>query len=417
MSREGRTPTPSLRDTPALRPRVLYVTYWGALEPLGQSLVVPALEEMAGRGAAFSLVTFEKPNDQGSEGLVHETSERLRDRGIPWVPLRYHKKPRLPATLFDTLNGWRAGVSRGRRWRAQLVHARTFVGGLIGRAIATTLRIPFLYHNEGFYPDEMVDGGFWAADSPMHRVTRGLERRLYESADGLIVLSSPAARRVEDLPSVRQRRTPVIVVPSCVDLQRFVPAPAPPRASPLRLVHSGGVGGRYQLDRVGRFVALLAERTPVRLAVLTREPRAVVAGMLAAGGLPERLWESSFVPHTEMPARLASEEVGLHFLVRGMSELGGSPTKIGEYWACGLPVITTPGAGDTDELIDRHRCGVIVPEHTDAAYRRAAADLQELLADPDLRGRCRAAAEAHYALGPACERQVRLYRDLCVPLP
>jgi glycosyltransferase involved in cell wall biosynthesis len=402
----------STHDTHGAAPRVLYMTYWGALEPLGQSLVVPALEQMAALGVTLSLVSFEKPLDWRLGNLLHPTSDRLRSRGIPWVPLRYHKKPRIPATLFDVVNGWQTGVLLGRREKAQVVHGRTFVGGLIGLAVATTLGIPFLYHNEGFYPDEMVDGGFWAEGSPMHRLTRRLERKMYGDADGLIVLSSRAARYVEGIPSVQQRGTPVIVVPSCVDLQRFVTSTRSRNARPLRLVYSGAVGGRYELDRIGRFVAVLAERTPVRLSVLTREPRAVVAGMLAAGGLPEALWESSFVPHPNMPARLASEDAGLVFLTRGMSESGCSPTKMGEYWACGLPVITTPGISDTDEIIARLRCGVIVPEHTDAAYRRAGAELHDLLADANLRARCRTAAETHYALEPACDRQVRLYREL-----
>jgi glycosyltransferase involved in cell wall biosynthesis len=97
--------------------------------------------------------------------------------------------------------------------------------------------------------------------------------------------------------------------------------------------------------------------------------------------------------------------------------MGASPTKIGEYWACGLPVVTTPGVGDTDDLIERFRCGVIVAENTDAAYRRAGNLLRELLSDPNLRARCRAAAEAHYALEPACERQMRLYHDLSMRRP
>jgi hypothetical protein len=253
---------PSLRDIQGPHPRVLYLTYWGALEPLGQSLMVPALERMSALGADLSLLSFEKPADLRLEGLLSSTAERVRSLGIPWVALRYHKKPRIPATLFDLVNGWRAGASLGRRQNVQLVHGRTFVGGLIGRAVATALRIPFVYHNEGFYPDEMVEGGYWAEDSTMHRIATDLERRLYGSADGLVVLSSGAARRVEDLPSVRRRGTPVIVVPSCVDLRRFVLGSSPPSGGLLRLVYSGGVGGRYELDRIGRFVAILATQTP-----------------------------------------------------------------------------------------------------------------------------------------------------------
>jgi glycosyltransferase involved in cell wall biosynthesis len=394
-------------------PRVLYIAYWGATEPLGQSLILPALEKMVALGSSITLLTFEKPADPGAAELTLATSQRLREHGVPWTPLRYHKRPRLPATLFDAWNGWRAGVALVRRHGAQVVHGRTFIGGLIGRAVATMARVPFVYHNEGFYPDEMVDGGFWRRGSAMHRAAKALEARLYASADGLVVLSARAARHVEGLPSVRSRGTPVVVVPSCVDLERFVPGPRlRDPEQPVRLVYSGAVGGRYELHRIGRFLAVLARQTPVRLQVLTRESPDLVAGMLRAGGLGEGLWRTDFVPHPEMPDALGRHDAGLFFLARGSSEMGCSPTKIGEYWACGLPVVTTPGASDTDELIARFRCGVIVSEHTEAGYRRAGDELRVLLADPALSSRCRAAAEAHYALEPACDRQVQLYREL-----
>jgi glycosyltransferase involved in cell wall biosynthesis len=113
-----------------------------------------------------------------------------------------------------------------------------------------------------------------------------------------------------------------------------------------------------------------------------------------------------------MPAELRRHDVGLFFLARGTSEHGCSPTKIGEYWACGLPVVTTPNVSDTDEIILRERVGVVVRDHSEPEYRRAIAELRALLADPDLSRRCRAAAEKHYALRPAVERQLALYRDL-----
>ena len=78
----------------------------------------------------------------------------------------------------------------------------------------------------------------------------------------------------------------------------------------------------------------------------------------------------------------------------------------------GLPVVTTPNVSDTDEIIRRERVGVIVKGHTDGDYRRAARQLRSLLADGDLAIRCRRAAETHYALPPACERQFQLYKEL-----
>ncbi|HXF39137.1 MAG TPA: glycosyltransferase, partial [Blastocatellia bacterium] len=86
--------------------------------------------------------------------------------------------------------------------------------------------------------------------------------------------------------------------------------------------------------------------------------------------------------------------------------------KIGEYWAMGLPVVTTPNVSDTDEIIRRERVGVVVRENSDDAYRSAARELKALLEDEELAARCRRAAEDHYSLDRACDRQFDLYRDL-----
>ena len=48
--------------------RVLYLVYWGALEPLGQSLVVPAVLRFADHGLDISLITFEKSEDLDRAG-------------------------------------------------------------------------------------------------------------------------------------------------------------------------------------------------------------------------------------------------------------------------------------------------------------------------------------------------------------
>jgi glycosyltransferase involved in cell wall biosynthesis len=394
------------------RPRVLYIAYWGATEPLGQSLIVPAVAKMAERGADISLITFEKLSDWRRETLVAETAARLHSSGVDWSPSRYHKTPRIPATSFDVLRGWWKGVRIGLRSRVQLVHGRTFVGGLIGRAVASTLRVPFLYHNEGFYPDEMVDGGFWREGSAIHRFARALERRQYASADGLIVLSHRAADRLRATPELVRNPRPIVVVPSCVDLARFQPPPARrPGGGPLRIVYTGAVGGRYELDRAGAFVARLSRYRDVQLTVLTRESRETVVGLLGAGGLPASVWDLDTVAHRDMPMRLGTHDAGLFFLKAGSSALGCSPTKIGEYWACGLPVVTSPGVSDTDALIDRFRCGVVVADQTLEALDAASQALLGLLDDPETPTRCRAAAESHYSLDLACDRQLDLYRQ------
>jgi glycosyltransferase involved in cell wall biosynthesis len=397
------------------RPRVLYIVYWGAAEPLGQSLVIPAIRRLAALGTDLTLITFEKPADLADTIQVSKIRADLNESGATWIPLRYHKRPKVPATFYDVVQGVSRGIRSGLVQKPHVIHARTFVGGLMGLALAPLLGAKLIYHNEGFYPDEQVDGGVWKVNSAPHRIAKYLESRMYSTANGVITMSHRGRDVIEAMPAVRRRETPVIVVPSCVDLSHFKRKESKPRDrnGALRFVYVGSVGGRYILDQAGRFVTA-AEREigPVHLRVLTRHEPDLIASKLRQGGVSDDSWSVEAVPYQAMPSKLADQDAGLFFLSQGLSEHGCSPTKIGEYWAMGLPVVTTPNVSDNDEIIRRERVGIVVAENSDDAFRRAARELKTLLEDKELPARCRRAAEANYALGPACERQVDLYRRL-----
>jgi glycosyltransferase involved in cell wall biosynthesis len=301
------------------------------------------------------------------------------------------------------------GVVRGLPIRADVVHARTFIGGLTGLPLSRLRRAKLIYHNEGFYPDEQVDAGFWAPGSRAHRVAKRLEERLYGSADAVFSLSRTGKELIESLDAVRRKRTPVAVVPSTVDLAHFIPDERiPSDDGSLRLVYMGSVGGRYLVDRIARFAAV----ADARLEVLTPAPAEDVRSELSSSGLADGSWSARFVPYGQLPAELGRYNAGFCFHTHTLSAAGGSSTKVGQYWAMGLPVIATAGLGDVDGIIAQERVGVVVAEHSDEAYRAALEELRVLLGDPELRDRCRAAAERHYGLDEACRRQFAIYEQL-----
>lgn len=399
--------------------RVLYLVYWGAAEPLGQSLVLPSVVRLAARGIRIALITFEKPRDLADALEMERISGFLHDAGIAWFPLRYHKYPKWPATLFDLLQGIARGVSVAFRHRQGIVHARTFVGGVIGMLLAPLIGARFVYHAEGFYPDEQVDGGIWRRGSLPHRLAGALERLLYSRADGVITLTQRARAVVERMPAVRGKATPITIVPSCVDLDLFRWPPIDRRVASvqpeteLRLVYVGSIGGRYLFDRVGEFAVAARKRVGrMHLRILTPTDPGRIAAILESNGLPADSWSIARVPHAEMPRELSRQDAGLFLFTQGLSEHGCSPTKIGEYWAAGLPVVTTPNVSDAEDIIRRERVGVIVEDFSPSGYAQAIEALLELLKEPGVRERCRRAAEDHYALEPACQRQYDLYSTL-----
>lgn len=394
-------------------PRVLYISYWGVLEQLGQSLVIPAVKKLAQMGTDLTLVTFEKSADMARTDEMERVREILEKEKIDWLPLQYHKNPKFPATTFDIAHGIVRGLQKRLTKEFDIVHARTYIGGLVGLILAPLIHAKFVYHNEGFYPDEQVDSGIWTKDSYTHRIAKSLENLMYSRSDGIIALSHRAKKIIEDMPDVSAKKTPVVFVPSCVDLERFHLPEKKPEFSDgeIKLVYIGSVGGRYILDKIGSFVAAVRKFNPnVSLQIYSKTDANLITQMLDESGLAREAWRLEAISYSEMPFRLSEHKAGLFFLTEGISEHGCSPTKIGEYWAVGLPIVTTPNVSDIDEIIRDMRVGVIIKEHTENSYLKAYQELQQLILDPELTKSCRLAAENYYALNPACERQYKLYK-------
>jgi|JI10StandDraft_1071094.scaffolds.fasta_scaffold20423_2 glycosyltransferase involved in cell wall biosynthesis len=397
--------------TPA---RVLYLAYWGALEPLGQSLVVPAVLRFAELGVEISLITFEKSEDLERTEVVRDLAERLSARGVRWHPLRYHKRPKWPATLFDALVAIVLSLRLRLSGRFDVVHARTFVAGPIGWFIARLLGARFVYHNEGFYPDEQVDAGVWALGSRVYQFAYGLETALYRHADGVVALSHAS------LPLIKQRRgngAGLAVSPSVIDVDLFrARGAAPPddAKAPLRFCYLGSLGGRYRVDDLMRFVAGVRERRATHLLVISRSEEALIHRAASEAGLGSDAYTVRSVARSEVPTLLASRQVGLHFLPKTVGTIGGSPTKIGEYWACGLPVVISAGMGDVDDIVRREGIGVVLNGEREPSTegRACLEELGAILADPDLAARCRAAAARHYGLEVGVAAQLKLYDHL-----
>src|SRR5262249_18772830 len=115
----------------------------------------------------------------------------------------------------------------------------------------------------------------------------------------------------------------------------------------------------------------------------------------------------------EMPAHLSSADLGVHLIRPGFSMVANSPTKFGEYLACGLPIMTNRGIGDCDELITDERVGVVIERLDPEGYREAWNTMERLLQDTECRARCRAVAERRFSLRKVGrEGYLRVYRGL-----
>jgi glycosyltransferase involved in cell wall biosynthesis len=113
----------------------------------------------------------------------------------------------------------------------------------------------------------------------------------------------------------------------------------------------------------------------------------------------------------EVPSYLSAADAGLAFIKSCVSKMASSPTKNGEYLACGLPLIINAGVGDSDALIDQWQAGVLIRDFTEEEYVAAGSNVEAMVAASDVRDRTRRVAEQVFHLEKvAGERYASLYQ-------
>jgi Glycosyl transferase 4-like domain len=108
--------------------RTLYICYFGLREPLVQTQVLPYLRQLARAGLEVNLLTFEPElKESWPRAEADEWRARLQTDGIRWLSLAYHKRPSVPATVYDILAGARLAARLVRREGVEVLHARSHV--------------------------------------------------------------------------------------------------------------------------------------------------------------------------------------------------------------------------------------------------------------------------------------------------
>lgn len=202
---------------------------------------------------------------------------------------------------------------------------------------------------------------------PTAWAVRRLERRAEDRVSLLLA---------EDAYQERFRK-PHPVVPNTTRVPEVPAAPDEPRV--VYVGHLTRARGAFELVELGR---LLHERTDGRLGVELVGHADAETTQLLSGDHPGVHWHG-FLPHDAAMARVDGALAGLSLLHDEPNYRVSRPTKVVEYLAHGVPVVTTP-LPLAEQLVTDVGAGLVVPF---ASPRRAADAVLELDADPLTRRR------------------------------
>lgn len=405
---------------------VLYLSYDGMCDPLGQSQVLPYLTGLAARGHRIRLVSFEKAGRSESERQV--VREVCAAAGIEWHPLRYHKQPPILSSMFDLAIMRRAAERLHRQHRFDWVHCRSYLPAMAGMAMKRRHGLRFLFDMRGFWADERVDGGLWNLRNPMFGAVfdyfKRRESEMLRAADHIVSLTDQARRILLDRPDRAVDGPPITVIPCCVDFDHFTPAGEPRRAAarealgiaPGRRVaaYLGSVGTWYMLDEMLDCFRVQLEREPDALFLLiTRDDPQPIERAAAMRSIPDQALMIRSASRSQVPEFTAAADYGLFFVRPTFSKAASCPTKLGELLALEIPVLTNGGVGDVAEIVEETGAGVLVQRFDEEAYRNALHRLERLGIGRD---EWRSRAREWFDLDAGVARYDAIYREAAADL-
>lgn len=394
--------------------QVLYISYDGLTDPIGQSQVLAYIVGLCKQGHSFTILSAEKSKVFESE---KETVEKICiENNIRWVPIFYTKKPPIFSTLWDVFKMNKQARKLQKQFRFDIVHCRSYISSLIGLKMKRHFRLKFIFDMRGFWADERVDGRLWNLRRPhynlVYKYFKKKENQFLSEADAVVALTHEAKNIMVNQWHVKK---PIHVIPCAVDTDLFAPAQKPTRSNEqtITLGYLGSIGTWYMLGEMLDFFKVFLQRFPrTRLKFITKESPQTVLLEARKKGISEDCIIVKAASRNQVPAELADVDLGLFFIRPLFSKKSSSPIKQGEFMAMGIPVFTNSGIGDTDEIIKKYNSGILISDFSVESYTLAVEKAEKLmLISKDI---IRAGAIEYFSLENGINSYSKLYHELTV---
>jgi glycosyltransferase involved in cell wall biosynthesis len=364
---------------------ILYMSYDGMTDPLGQSQVIPYLEGLAKNGYRFTLISFEKP--ERFNAFKTTIALRLKESEIEWVPLIYTRNPPVLSTLWDLFRLKKKAYALLKKKQFKVVHCRSYITALIGLQLKRQKQVKFVFDMRGFYADERLDGAIWSLGNHIYRMVYNFfkrkEKEFLSNADYTISLTQKAKGIIHTWKEVKNQPVLIEVIPCCADLELFSKKNIDEQllatmrkeyglnANQFVLSYLGSIGTWYLLDEMlDFFKCLLDKRADAKFFFITTEEPAAIKLKARQRNIPDNAIIIRSATHKQIPALLALSDWSIFFIKPVFSKSASSPTKQGEIMGMGIPHVCNAGVGDVDSIVDE-KSGVLIRSFNAQEYNKA----------------------------------------------
>ncbi len=398
--------------------KVLYITYDGLTDPLGQSQILPYFIYLANKGLEIFVVSAEKKIPFLERGK--DIKKQIKKYNIHWYPINYTKNPPILSTIRDLKKIYSTALSIMQEEKPQIIHTRSY----LPQQVAIKLKKHFpatklLFDIRGFWIDERIEGGIWPNKhiyKVIYKYLKTKEPELYINANHIISLTYKGKQIVSEQFNIPLQK--ISVIPCAASQPPLLSANQKEEIKQQLKIESnypiftyvGSSGTWYMTEEIVKFFAIVLKKYPNALLLwfgnvnkkeLIKHDK---TGLLSPNNIIVK-----YIPHSELLSLLPVADVGIFFIKPLWSKNASSPTKMGEMLAAGLPIIAND-IGDVGKIIEETNCGILIKEFNTFHYESVVENLDRIIkTDKD---NIKNAYTKYFSFDIAAQKYLTIYKNL-----
>nr|WP_319536028.1 glycosyltransferase [uncultured Vibrio sp.] len=393
-----------------MKPSTLYLSYTGLLEPLGRSQILSYLSRLS-KEYSITLVTFEKIDDISNDFEVENLKAECLKFGIVWRPHLYHNRPRLLAKILDLIILFSDIVRLSSSSKVKVVHCRGYIPAIATWFSSKFTKKKYIFDMRALWVDEIIEGGRLKKNSIINLALRKLECAILRDASAVVSLTESAIPFLLDNYRDLERKK-FSVIPTCVDLEKF---------DTFSKVNNGitfgtmgtVINARFRSDWLFKlFSAQKSRNSDTNFKIVSRDSIDEIEHLISEYDLTDSNFLLTSSRPQDIVTNISDIDVAVVLFTPGTSTLGTSPTRIGEFLACGIPVIVNSGVGDTASIIRENNVGVVLDNDADDSIESALNSISILLKDKSLAARCKKTAKSIFSVEIGVNKYRSIYQGL-----
>ena len=371
--------------------KILFITYDGLTDSLGQSQILPYMIGLSNNGYQVTILSCEKKFSLNSQRSQIQAT--VDQNNIRWEFITFTTKPRFFAKVYDLFCLKRKATRLHKINKFSVVHCRSYVAANIGLFLKRKFQIKFIFDMRGFWADERKDSGAWNLKLALYRylynMYKSKEQDFILGADAIVTLTYAAEAEIKSWSYCNNKQLFITVIPCCADLQLFSLTSIEQKlkskimlgysAENLVVSYLGSLGTYYLLDEMLQFFAQVKNKyTTAKFLIVTHSDKNLVINKINKYAVALEDVQVLSASRAQVPEFLKASDISLSFIIPAYSKIASSPTKVGEILAMGIPIIANAGIGDMSELAKREVCHLL-KEFTLNEYNEAIKSLDRLL--------------------------------------